>query len=330
MSDSLLAAAEREAKDANAWPSLVPLETDRVPDLPIDALGALAPMVRAVAYSLEVPPELPAGLALTVASGAAAHAFHVEVEDGYREPLQIWTAGVERSGGRKSATKERMAAPLYERERQMAADHARDAKRRTAQAEVLKAKAKDLVARAQKCKDLNESMRMADEAGVLEEQAEELQQPAQRLVIEDTTPEHLGTMLARNGERLTLICDEAGPFEQFAGRYKDKGAGPHMDLWLQAHAGGSVRVDRGSRDPVMLHAPKLALAVMPQPSVVAKLQAKDGFRGRGLLARFVWLLPRSLIGSRTFNRPPVDPMIEQEYARIVNRLLDYKPREVNP
>jgi hypothetical protein len=71
-----------------------------------------------------------------------------------------------------------------------------------------------------------------------------------RLWVQDVTPEKLAVMMAEQGERIALLSDEGGVFDLLAGLYS-KGI-PNLDLFLQAHSGSGVRVDRGSRPPVLM------------------------------------------------------------------------------
>jgi replicative DNA helicase len=56
----------------------------------------------------------------------------------------------------------------------------------------------------------------------------------------------------------------------------------------------------------------LGLAV--QPEVLQGLAGRPGFGGRGLLARFLYSLPASLVGRRQAGAPPVPPAIADRYT----------------
>jgi hypothetical protein len=129
--------------------------------------------------------------------------------------------------------------------------------------------------------------------------------------------------MAEQGERIALLSDEGGIFDMLAGRYS-KGI-PNLDLFLQAHAGASVRVDRGSRPPVMLRNPALTVAISPQPDVLESLADKPGFRGRGLLARFLYGLPLSPLGFRELKPTPSSSAVEEAYCKGIERLLRLAP-----
>jgi hypothetical protein len=125
-----------------------------------------------------------------------------------------------------------------------------------------------------------------------------------------------------NQERMAVLCDEAGVLEIINGRYSKKG--PNLDLFLQGHASTAVRVDRGSRPSVMLNRPVLSVVLTPQPDVIRSLTDSPEFRGRGLLARFLYTMPEHNLGARTGDGLPVSLQILQGYNSVVNALLKRK------
>jgi hypothetical protein len=108
---------------------------------------------------------------------------------------------------------------------------------------------------------------------------------------------------------------EGGVFDLIAGRYSN--GAPNLDVYLKAHAGDSLRVDRVGRDSESVDAPALTIGLTIQPEVLRGLAEKPGFRGRGLLARFLFSLPRSGIGYRKISTSPVRPWEIKTYYRII-------------
>ena len=94
---------------------------------------------------------------------------------------------------------------------------------------------------------------------------------------------------------------------------------------LKAHSGDAERVDRGSRPPVFLKSPRLSIGLSPQPDVLRGLAAKPGFRGRGLLARFLYLLPPSPLGYRSLQSNPVPEGVRDAYAAGLRAMLEWEP-----
>jgi Protein of unknown function (DUF3987) len=89
---------------------------------------------------------------------------------------------------------------------------------------------------------------------------------------------------------------EGGVFDIIGGRYN--GNVPNLDVWLKGHSGDPIRIDRKGRPPEYIPRPALTLGLMMQPDVLKSIAAQKTFRGRGLLARFMYAMPVSKVGRR--------------------------------
>jgi hypothetical protein len=266
--------------------------------------------------------ELAALLGLAVVAASVAKKVVVCLEPDYFEPVNIWVAVGMESGNRKTAVLNRMARPFTDWERSEAQHLESEIKRLTSERKTTEARIESLRAKAAK------AAKSADRSDAIAEIAElEVSQPeiprAPRLWVQDVTPEKLPVLMAEQGERMALLSDEGGIFDMLAGRYS-KGV-PNLDLFLQAHSGTPVRIDRGSRPPVMLHNPALTVGLAPQPDVLESLKDKPGFRGRGLPARFLYALPQSPLGYRSLTPVPCPPAVESAYHDGIVRLLTLAP-----
>jgi len=74
------------------------------------------------------------------------------------------------------------------------------------------------------------------------------------------------------------------------------------------------KVDRRGRPPEYVERPCLTIGLTVQPEVLRGLASRPGFRGRGLLARFLYSLPASLVGRRQPGAPPVPTAVADRYA----------------
>ncbi len=98
-----------------------------------------------------------------------------------------------------------------------------------------------------------------------------------------------------------MISAEGGIFDTIAGRYSSNI--PILDVWLKGHAGDPLRVDRKGRAPEYVQRPALTLCLMIQPVTLSAIARNEMFRGRGLLARFLFALPPSKVGHRRAGAP---------------------------
>jgi hypothetical protein len=129
----------------------------------------------------------------------------------------------------------------------------------------------------------------------------------------------LTTLLALHGERMAVFSAEGDVFEIIAGRYSSNGA-PNLGVYLKAHSGDELRVDRVGRPAEYLHKPALTIGLAIQPDVLHTIQSKPGFRGRGLLGRFLYSLPLDALGSRDANPEPMSESVQATYSRRVRAL----------
>ena len=104
-----------------------------------------------------------------------------------------------------------------------------------------------------------------------------------------------------------------------AGRYNQQ-VGPNLGVYLKGHAGDLLRVDRRGRPPEYVERPCLTIGLAVQPEVLRGLAGRPGFGGRGLLARFLYSLPASLVGHRQAGAPSVPEAVADRYARELHAL----------
>ncbi|SDW21160.1 Bifunctional DNA primase/polymerase, N-terminal [Albimonas donghaensis] len=305
----------------NDWPELVPLEGGDLPRLSPDMLGGwLGDYASALATSTETPFEMAACLTLGAASVAAARRVRVRVKPDYFEPCNLWLLPALAPGNRKSAVEKAAARPLRDWEREKAEAMASEIAVSASELEVAKGRSKELKAQAAKAKSDTEARDLARKAAEIESAAPEPPRPPQ-LWTSDATPENLGVLLSAHGERMAWLSAEGGFFEIVGGRYS-KGV-PNLDLMLKAHAGDAERVDRIGRAPVYLREPLLTVAMSPQPDLLRGLVAKPGFRGRGLLGRFLYFLPWSPLGWRSLDAEPTPEPAKAAYDSGLRSMLDW-------
>jgi hypothetical protein len=140
-------------------------------------------------------------------------------------------------------------------------------------------------------------------------------------VVEDCTSEKLTEMLAAQQGRLASISAEGSVvFSLMKGKYSKSGE-PQIDVYLKSHCGDPLNVHRKGSGEVRCESPALTCIYAIQPDVLKGLTHGDSaFRGRGLLGRFLFAAPKSLIGSRDINPPPVRPGVSEAYATLVRKL----------
>jgi hypothetical protein len=304
----------------------IPLDARVPPSFPDGVFtGWLGDMVDAASRAHETPPELGGMLALSVLASVAQKRFTIRPEPGYFETLAIWAVCALVPGNRKSAVLTELARALVKWEREQAAKVGEERKLAESKRKTQEARIAELRAQAKK-KAGADFAAAQNEIAELEAGLQEIPEPP-RLFAQDVTPERLGSLLAENMERLTLLSDEGGVFDLLGGRYSD--GIPNIDLVLQAHNGSMVRVDRGSRPPVVLNHPALSMGLSPQPDVLAGVTKHKGFRGRGLLARFLYAVPVSRLGYRNLDPCPIPDDVKAAYEAAIESLANVPANVMN-
>lgn len=311
----------REAAYAENWPPLVPLDAPTLPSLNADALpGWAGEYTRALAEFTETPIELPAAMVLATCAAVAARRLSVQVKPGYIETANLWLLAALTSGNRKSAVQTAVTAPLLAWERDEAERLAPEITSAASARKTAEERAKECRRKSARANDSAEAKALATEAAEIEATLKDVPRCPQ-LWTSDTTPERLGILLAEHGECMAAMSAEGGMFDTFGGRYAN--GIPNLDLLLKAHAGDPERIERASRATVFLRHPRLTIGLSPQPEVLRGLADKPGFRGRGLLARFLYLLPSSPLGFRELRSDPVPERVARNYAAGIRGMLNW-------
>ncbi|KMO79884.1 MULTISPECIES: YfjI family protein [Mycolicibacterium] len=306
----------------------IPLaSTIALPPFPTDSLPEpYANMVRAISEACQVDPAMPGVSALSVLSGCIGGHAEIELRPGWREPLHIFTVTVAAPGERKSAVQQAMASPILDVEAQLAEQGLRERLEALTRKEVSVKRAEKLRNVAANPKkeveddesttvDSQAAMREAIEAAAMAEAIDV--PPVPRIFADDATPEAIASLLAEQGGRLAILSSEGGILDIIAGRYQHRA---NMDVFLKGHAGDPLRIDRKATPPEFVRRPALTLGLMIQPHVLSAAGRNAEFRGRGLLARFLYAFPVSKVGRRKIAPEPVDEAIRDDYETAVQEL----------
>lgn len=309
------------AVDPEPWPELVPLDGSALPPFPIDALPRwLAEYVTATATALQVPADMPAVLALGAVAAATTGRVSVQVRAGWTETCGLWVALIADPSERKSPTIDAVTAPLRAVEADLAAAGALERDRLGQERRILDRRAEEAERAAAKAKPAQYSDALNAARAARDAAAAVTVPPEPRLLANDATPEALVSVAAGQGGRIALMSDEPGPLADMGRRYSTGGA--NLDPFLTGWSGGPVRLDRIGRDAEHLPSFNLAMTVCLQPSAVAVLHGDRDNRGRGVLARVLWCWPRSLLGHRIAEPPPVPEHVAATYAARIAGLAD--------
>lgn len=316
-------ASSSPSQTDSKWSPPVEFHEIQLPSFPTHVLSPWQrDFVRAVALQTQTPEDLAALMTLGATGAALAGKVEVRIDAGWCEPANIYVAAALASGNRKSPVVRRVLRPVHEFEQERVEASRTEIAKAMAQRTILEDKVTRARHQVAQAKTTDEQEAAQEELITQQVQLGMLEPPVQpRFLAENATPEKLSSLMAEQGGRMAILSDEGDVFDLMAGRYSKHG-GPNLEIYLKGHDGSPVRVDRIGREAEFIERPLLTIAVSPQPSVLQGLARHSEFRGRGLLARFLYSLPESLLGSRDNNPPLVPEAVQVQYNTAMRKLLE--------
>lgn len=302
------------------WEQPAPFNEYELPEFPLEALPDwLHSYSKGLATATQTPVDMAAMLGLANCSAAIAGNVVARAREGWDEPTNLYGVIVLGSGNRKTAVHDAAKAPLEEVEAQLIRDKQAAIDEARVERSVLDARLEHLKKAAGKADIEAKRRHLLAEAKKVAQELRGVKAPAvpKLIVSGDITPEAIASNLAEQEGRLFLSSDEGELFEMLSGRYGN--GSPNFEIVLKAHAGGKVRADRRGRSEVIENA-TLTIGLTVQPDVLRGLADKPGFRGRGLIGRFLYCIPKSLVGRRNITPEPLSDEGRNTYAKRIKTL----------
>jgi hypothetical protein len=312
---------------SDPWENPVPFDEYPAGPFTENALPpCLEDMAKASAASTQTPLSMNYAAVLAAAAITVQGKFKVQITNDYSEPLNLYIAAVAPPAERKSAVLRNatQALQLYEAQRNEVLQP--EVLRSAAELDVLMRRQEDIKKKAAKSGDTGDLERISQEI------AEFKQTKFERFICDDATPEALTSLMADNNGCIGLVSAEGGVFSNMKGRYRENGVSD-IDVYLKAHSGDTIRIDRKSRPAEYINAPCLTMILMIQPVLIEGLMENDEFKGRGLTARFLYVVvdeDTSMVGSRAATAPSIPLDVKQTYEQALFNRLNDRPQETQP
>jgi len=300
--------------------NLIPLDKQCGPKFPLETLpSVLRNYVKEVSSSYQVPLDLPASLVLAVCATAMGKQYNVQINPDWSEPCNIFVGIAMPPASRKSPVFKAVMTPIEEAEHREWDKDKELIKESNNKRAITEKKIKKATSEIIKVNN-------SDEEKVIYERIEQLQnelpnkiQPL-RLIADDVTPEKMTSLLAENNGRLSVMSAEGGIFDTIGGRYSNNA--PNIDVLLKGHAGDMIRVDRMGRDSEIIYNPALTIGLTFQPSIIQNILKQPSFRGKGLLGRFLYVMPNNIIGYRNIDTAAINPGVKVTYLNFIRTLIN--------
>lgn len=301
-----------------------------LPEFPIDTLPSwMRAMVEQLSADMEMAPDVAAMLGLSVLSTCCARRLVIEARPRQIEQLCLYTISVLPSGAGKSPVFKRMIRPIRDFEEATQKEFAPRVKVEQAEREVLRQKFADATKDLGKAQDSNAQTEAKVQLEDLAVQLTAREPVLPQIITNDVTSEKLAILLHQHG-RMAVLDEEAGIFQNMGGRYSADG-GANIEPYLKGHDGGTIRVSRVKREDFIAERCVLTMGITLQPRALRDLGNNETFRGRGLMARFLFALPQSNVGSRLL--PETSTLTDAtiaDYERHVRALMTIPPIDDEP
>ena len=169
---------------------------------------------------------------------------------------------------------------------------------------------------------------LKEKLAALEEVETKLRTPA--LSCEDVTGEKLAVLLAHNGEQLaSLSADALAIVNILLGRY-NKLDRTDEGIYLKAFTGDRCKVDRQTRESVLVESPCLAAVWLTQPDKLDSLLAERSLSEGGLIPRILGCHTRCEPQEIVKGAPEIPANVENNYADLVRGLIETYRLADNP
>ena len=284
---------------------------------PVHALPrAVADICEEISNSFEVPLELPCTTALGLLAACCQKKAIVRAGRNYTEQLNLFTLAISDTGDRKSNVFKMLRdAVISAQNEYFMANEDKIAQSRLEYKLLQKrldAASRDMISN--------------DESDITLEYIKDLEKQirnfellsAPKLLMDDATSEKLIDVLEEQGGSIAIASPEGGLFSTLR---TAASANPTFDAYLKAYTGDSIEIARISRKGNSIEAPKLSLIIACQPKTADAMIKNETFRDKGLPARFLFAKCRSLVGTRTFDKPDVSEGTIEAYNRLIHELL---------
>lgn len=303
------------------WDDVVLFDDIATPEIPAGLLPVpFGPFASALANTAEVSESLTTMTVLGIISASCGKRFVVSPMSGWNEPCNLYILQTLPPANNKSLVQGSCTAPIDRweaRQRDIFEPLIKEARsqRRNEESQINSQRAK-----AAKVPDKATRDQMFADVTALELNLTEIP-VAPQIYLNDVTPETLSTAVSEQGGRIAIISDEGGIMETMGGLYSKGHA--NYDSLLKGIDGGRVRLKRKDRDLDIN--PYITMLLVVQPQIVRNMSDRKAFHGRGLLERFLYVLPKSRLGFRQLTPQPIPRETTKDYETAVRSLLEIPP-----
>ncbi len=303
-----------------SWDEIIPLDDVNLPAFPIDALpDALKDYVVDVAESTQTPIDMAGVASLAIMSIAMQPRYKVVGKSDWEEQLSLYCMIVAEPSDRKSAVFNQIIKVIQSFEADYNERHSIDVLKNQEEHSSLEKRYKKAT------KDFENGKITKDEYDdAFNKYASHKVIKPISLTLDDVTSESLTNEIESQDGCIALVSSEGGIFDILSGSYTNF---PNIDIFLKGYSGDFIKVSRIGRPSLYVKNPRLTILLTVQPKVLENVVNNGTFTGRGLSARFLYSVPKSLVGSRRFETKPIDFDNKKRFSDLIHEILN-EPRTI--
>lgn len=306
------------------WPELMKFTVPEVPEFPVDCLPEWArDYVTQLSQSMQTPVDLAGSIAMAMLAYPISSCVKIAAKSDWVEMTNLYIITAMPPASRKSPVLSHMMQPLYyfqqaarDLKKQEIENAAKDKKLKEIKLERAK-KALDKVKNEELDGALNNYNSAKDEYDAI------IVPKEPRYFADDVTTEQLGVLMSEhnNGVFSIFSAEASDVLSIAAGRYSG-GNNANIGIYLKAHCGDPISVDRVNRPAIYVENPALTIGAMAQPEVIEKMKDNSDFANLGLIQRMLIAIPPSNLGQREQTDFSVDMAVGQRYFDKMTSLIE--------
>ena len=279
-----------------------------------------------VCEALQVPPGMIGPAILGISSAAISKKYVVRPLPSWEESVNLYTAIIAPPGSRKSPAMKKLTAPIIKYQKKLNDEIMEEIRANIDEKKLLQKKLdKNLTALSKPDIDRGKEKRLRDERKeLLKDLAKVGRTTLYRLMVNDSTPQAVVSIMQDNHERIFILDDESTYLSNLV-RYSDDSA-PAIELTLKSWDGSNILVDRVGRKSERLESPHMSMLTFTQEHAVRAMMKNKHFSGRGLTARILYSMP-ALITSHSFRSVSLNQDHQSRYNSTIECLLAHEISE---
>lgn len=325
----------QDEKPTHEWEQPIKLSDKTVNEFPRGEFPDwIEDFVHEVSNAVQSPLDMSYALAIGVLSISLTRKYQVKLSNVNKVSLNTYTAIIAPSGERKSATFNPFLKPVEDYEQWIQKESADKVAQREAYRSSLEVERKEIENQLKKeygkaeNKSTSKIESLRNDLTELNKELAEHPPIAYPLItVGDITPEKFSKTLAEQDETISIASAESTFFSDFGGAYNSTSR-PRQEGILGAFSGDSSKVSRVNElsDGVSLRNPLANVLVMIQPTVLEGVH--PDLLERGLLNRFLFFKPKTLVGNRSVDNADIDKGVMDKYNHFIMKMLNLPAKDL--